>query len=325
MNKPTLIPYKGKEKCPFIFFDEFPEKALCKIHHDGGHYIATPYFPMHTKAPERTKHERGEVGEILDSLLAQRYTVCETPLKRGKNREETRDFLRDNLAHLFDNENELTAYIDGELERKMHLLHMRKKRFRRKAFLNKWTHFITITYDDKKHDETSFRRKLRKCLSNFHTRRGWKFMGVFERAPETGRLHFHALLFVPQGKMVGELTEKQDYSTKAGKMQKTISNDFFAEKFGRNDFSEISPADIKHGNTLAYLLKYIEKTGERITYSRGLPTELCRMVYNEDVAGKLYDFVVKYVLFDDVFDYDEDGEEWQGEPEQMEIFPRLLC
>jgi len=157
-------------------------------------------------------------------------------------------------------------------------------------------------------------------------------MGVFERAPETDRLHFHALIFVPDGEMAGELLEIRDYSTKTHAMQTTVSHSFFAERFGRNDFQEISPAELKNGNTIAYLLKYIEKTGERITYSRDIPTELCREVFNEDVAAEMCDFVMKYVLFDDVFDHDyadEDEEEEKAiPPKQMDIWgicPEYLC
>lgn len=99
-------------------------------------------------------------------------------------------------------------------------------------------------------------------------------MGVFERAPETGRLHFHALLYVPDGEMIGTITEKQDYSTKQHKMQTTHENDFFAERFGRNDFAELSAGELQHGNTIGYILKYIGKTGEKITYSRGIRGEI---------------------------------------------------
>ena len=157
-------------------------------------------------------------------------------------------------------------------------------------------------------------------------------MGVFERAPETDRLHFHALIFVPDGEMAGELLEIRDYSTKAHAMQTTVSHSFFAERFGRNDFQEISSAELKNGNTIAYLLKYIEKTGERITYSRDIPTELCREVFNEDVAAEMCDFVMKYVLFDDVFDHDHADEDEEEEkaipPKQMDIWgicPEYLC
>ena len=99
-------------------------------------------------------------------------------------------------------------------------------------------------------------------------------MGVFERAPETGRLHFHGLLYIPDGEFIGKLTEKTEYSTAKHKMVTIHENDFFQDRFGRNDFEELSEMEMKHGQTLNYLLKYIGKTDERIVYSRGIPTEI---------------------------------------------------
>ena len=37
-------------------------------------------------------------------------------------------------------------------------------------------------------------------------------MGVFENAPETERLHFHALMYIPDGEMIGNIYEKKDYN-----------------------------------------------------------------------------------------------------------------
>ena len=119
---------------------------------------------------------------------------------------------------------------------------------------------MTFTYNDKFHDEDTFRRKLRRCLSNLHTRRGWRYMGVFERAPETGRLHFHGLLYVPAGEMLGKLEEKTDYSTAQGKMQTHNENSFFERWYGRNDFEEITPSQLEYGDSVEYILKYIGKT-----------------------------------------------------------------
>lgn len=180
----------------------------------------------------------------------------------------------------------------------------RKKRFRRKANLNRWTHFITIAYADSK--ELEFRAKMRRCLSNLHTRRGWRYMGVFERVSETGRLHFHALLYVPENEMIGTITEKQDYCTKAHRMQTTYSNSFFEKRFGRNDFKELNLNEIKHGNAIGYLLKYIEKTSGRITYSRGISAELYTWIDENDVCAKKRNFGWKYVLFDDGIDWESD-------------------
>ena len=247
MNASTLQTEYGSN--PFFslyqptFFDEpaRPKKhkgEFCKVYNDGGHFIAVPLKKTASKPKKYRISKNNTAREIFDGLYA--YTLTE-----GKNKAETRAFLQDNLIHLFDSKTALNAFIDENLKRKANNLHNRKKRFRRKANLNRWNYFVTFTYADEKHTELEFRAKLRRCLSNLHTRRGWRYMGVFERAPETGRLHFHALLYVPQGEMIGAITEVQDYSTKAHKMQTTHSNSFFADRFGRNDFAELSPAEMK--------------------------------------------------------------------------------
>ena len=205
-----------------------------------------------------------------------------------------------------DKQFDLNEYIADKIKRKLNNLLHRKKRFRRKANLNRWNYFVTFTYDDTKHTAESFKKKLRKCLSNLHTRRGWKYMGVFEEAPETGRLHFHGLIYVPAGEMLGTLTEKQDYSTAKHEIQTRNENSFFAESFGINDFCEVSIDEMKNGKRTEYILKYIGKTNERICYSRGIPTEICRVIDGDDIITEMRDFVTKYILFDDVVDWERD-------------------
>ena len=226
--------------------------------------------------------------------------------KEGFNREKMTEFIRNGLTELSFSVPDLDSLISEKLDKKQRNFFAREKRLRRKGALNRWNYFITITYDDKKHDETSFRKKLRKCLSNLHTRRGWKYMGVFEEAPETGRLHFHALLYVPEGQLIGNIQELKDYSTRQGKVQTTHSNDFFADNFGRNDFEDIDMVQLRYGRALEYLLKYIEKSGERIVYSRGIPTQICKKIKVVDIVGRMKDFVEKFVLFDDVIDWEKD-------------------
>lgn len=63
-------------------------------------------------------------------------------------------------------------------------------------------------------------------------------MGVWERS-KRDRLHFHALIFVPQDAMVGDLFEKYDYDTRSKKMRLTIQNTYFNQRFGRSDFESI--------------------------------------------------------------------------------------
>ena len=281
---------------PFQLFDE-PKEKYYKIYCDGGHYVGTLSYRSQANRNSNGKESIDEKNVFFDSL----YNAA---TQLGYVRSERVDYIRTGLLNTY-SDGDFDEYITERIKRKLHNTYVRKKRFRRKAYLNKWNYFITITYDDEKQTEDSFRKKLRKCLSNLHTRRGWKYMGVFERAPETGRLHFHALVFVPLGEMLGSIVEVRDYSTAQGKMQITHSNNFFERYFGRNDFEEMTETQLRYGNTLNYILKYIEKTGERIVYSRGIPTEICKQVSDSNVITEFTDYVKKFVFFDSVIS-DED-------------------
>ncbi|MDE5601613.1 MAG: hypothetical protein K2J16_03860 [Clostridia bacterium] len=297
----TAIQDEDKITFPYRYFYDEPmpfETPCYKVYNDGGHYIATRYIRSSSKPVSRNK-EREDIDILFDSL----YNKA---MQDGVKVDELATYIKDGILLLFPFYIGLDTYIADKIERKRHNLYVRKKRFRRKANLNKWNYFVTFTYDDGKQDEHTFRAKLRKCLSNLHTRRGWRYMGVFERAPETGRLHFHGVFYIPDGEMVGTITEKTDYSTAQGKMQTTYENDFFQKTFGRNDFEELSEMELKHGNTLSYLLKYISKTGERIVYSRGIPTEIYCKLNGNDIITEMQDFGTKYILFDDVISWERD-------------------
>lgn len=280
------------------FFDDKTDERLYTIYNDGGHYIAVPRLKRSKKGVS-TAHELTAPEIAFNSL----YTHA---MRNGLEKQALADYVQGELSVLFPDISNVGRFVAEKILRKQKSLYARKKRFRRKAFLNIWNYFVTITYDDKKHDEESFRKKLRRCLSNLHTRRGWKYMGVFEYAPETHRLHFHALMYIPDGEMIGAIDELKDYSTAQGQMQVTHSNSFFAESFGRNDFEMLNEQELRHGGTINYLLKYISKTGERIVYSRGIPTEICRKVKDKDIATTMLDYVRKYLLFDDVIKYERD-------------------
>ena len=234
------------------------------------------------------------------------------------------EYIYSGLLSLFSESEIAEIDIAERVKRKLNNLLHRKKRFRRKAYLNKWNFFVTFTYNDKLHSEETFRRKLRRCLSNLHTRRGWRYMGVFERAPETGRLHFHGLVYVPAGEMLGRLEEKTDYSTAQQKMQTRNENSFFEENYGRNDFEEISDMQLQYGDSVDYILKYIGKTNERIVYSRGIPTEICLKLTAKDIITELTnDYVKKFIIFNDVVNWERDIARYRYN-KQMTIID-LLC
>lgn len=278
-------------------------KIFSKVYNDGGHFIAVPFLRKKDMLIKKANVRfQSDDEQFLINVFNELYDIA---IANSYSQKDLRKFLEENLSKYFNNAQILSDFLNEQIKRKLHNLYLRKKRFRRKAYLNKWTHFITITYDDEKMDEETFRTKLRKCLSNLSSRRKWKYMGVFERAPETKRLHFHALIYVPHGEMLGNLTEINDYSTKSHTMQKTISNSFFAERFGRNDFKRISLGELKNGNTITYLLKYLGKTDEKIVYSRDIPTEFYKQIDEEDIAAPMNDFVVRYVLFDDAINLEK--------------------
>ena len=130
-------------------------------------------------------------------------------------------------------------------------------------------------------------------------------MGVWERGGENGRLHFHALLKVPEGTMSGELIEVTDFNIKTHRNKKTVQNTFFNDKFGRSDFEKIIKKPRAYLSAVEYILKYISKTGERIVYSRGLPMYLISDIQGEDVLCRTGLEDKKLLLYDKFSCFDE--------------------
>lgn len=129
-------------------------------------------------------------------------------------------------------------------------------------------------------------------------------MGVWERAPKTNRLHFHGLFYVPDISTL-EIKIIKDYDTISHKMQESNQSEYFNKRFGRSDFKEIDENEKKLGNALAYLMKYIEKTGEKIVYSKGLPQYFISDILSEDIVCTIGQEDKKLLLFDDFMCLDE--------------------
>ena len=150
------------------------------------------------------------------------YAEC-----KDRKVKEQKKYLMKGLRRLFPNDKATEHYVDGKLMDKYRALVERRKRFMRKAYLNNFDYFATFTYADVKHTEESFKKRLMKTLQNYATRSEWKYMGVWERGGENNRLHFHALLKVPENTMPGELIEVTDFNMKTHRQKKTIQNTFF--------------------------------------------------------------------------------------------------
>lgn len=198
----------------------------------------------------------------------------------------------------FPSEQATREYVDRNLRRKQRNLVARRIRMSRKANLQTFDFFVTLTYNSAIHTEESFKKKLRTTLSHFADRKGWRYIGVWERSPEKKRLHFHGVFHIPEGTLFGEMEEVNSYSFATHKRQVTMQNSFFLKRFGRNDFEKITDEN-RIGDALSYLMKYIEKSGEKIVYSRGLPQFFISDVMDEDIACTMGEEQEKLVLHDD--------------------------
>ena len=208
------------------------------------------------------------------------------------------------MLPFFPDEEQMQTFIQQNIDRKKRNLIVRRIRMVRKANLANFNYLCTFTYSDELHDESSFKKKLRACLNSLSTRKGWRYMGVWERSPEKQRLHFHGLFNIPEGQMVGELFEKRDYNFSLHNMRTTFQNTYFNERFGRSDFERIDNKG-RLGEALAYLMKYLEKTGEKIVYSKGLPQYFITDIADNDVATRIGIDDRKLLLFDNFACYNK--------------------
>ena len=241
-------------------------------------------------------NERLMTRKELFNELYQEYLY----LKKGERREKLMTALRP----YFKTDNAVKNYVDSNIERKRRNLIMRRIRLTRKVNLQTFNYFVTFTFSGKLHIEKSFRKGLKKTLANFASRKGWKYVGVWERSPEKQRLHFHGLFYIPEGTMPGLLFEKSDYSFKSHRRQITVQNTYFNERFGRSDFEKIEDYTML-GSSVAYLMKYLEKTGEKIVYSKGLSQYFISDIMDEDVVTTIGLEDRKLLLFDDFECWDE--------------------
>lgn len=224
----------------------------------------------------------------------------------NKKKKDRRKAILEEMKPLFKFKQMAEEYVDKQLERKQRNLISRRIRLCRKINLQQdFNYFATFTYDSTKTDEKSFKTRLIRVLSKLAKNKGWKYLGVWERSPEKNRLHFHGLFSIPDGTMPsGGLYEVKDYSIRLGKMQTTYQNTYFLDRFGRNDFEEIVEKT-RLGEAIAYIMKYLEKSGGKIVCSKNLPQYFVSDIWEEDVVCNIGMEERKLLLFDDFTCWDE--------------------
>ena len=296
--------------------------SKCKIYSDGSHYIAIPHTtrpyrprkkpkeeviavteevaeevqqpdaeqsaPSQEDAPmplENAVEEAAE-GTQIDDTLHEKPAATRLMTKKelfeelyasyqSLPRYKRKAAILKRMRPYFSDADAARLYVETNTWRKTRNLIARRVRMTRKINLQTFNFFVTFTYNSELHTEESFRKKLKNCLSHFCTRKGWKYVGVWERSPEF----------------------------KAHRRVVTHQNSYFNERFGRSDFK---PLDMRSlGGAIAYIVKYLEKTGEKIVYSKGLPQYFVSDVMDEDVVCPFGLEDKKLLLFDDFLCWDE--------------------
>lgn len=311
-----------------------------KVYCDGSHYIAIPHTTRKTK-PRITPPEEIIVVEENDERASESIpaaaseTTCEDtsesedlaveqpnvsePSKRSVTKKEyfeelylqsqsmpkgmRKNYIKKEMLPYFETDEQAEEYVVKNLERKQRNLIARKVRLWRKINLQKFNYFCTFTYDSALHTEETFRRKLKNYLRNLCYRKGWKYIGVWERSPEKKRLHFHGIFYIPDGTM-RDLVPIEDYNLNTHKRQITYQNMDFNSRFGRSDFVAIN-SKLDLGEVMQYIIKYLEKTGKKLVYSKGLPQFFISDIMDKDVATTIGIDDKKLLLFDDFSCWDE--------------------
>lgn len=314
-----------------------------KVYSDGNHFIGIPYKPNPYARNRKSQLEEkivvqektANVTEICKdedtSVLNSDSAEIEKPIKnkdsvpstqkqltrkelfeelyaksQDKCKQEQKNYILKEMLDYFDNKESCLEFVRQNMERKERNLICRKIRMWRKINQQHFNYFVTLTFDDKLHTEESFQKALKNCLQHFSSRKGWRYIGVWERSPEKHRLHFHGIFYIPDGTMPGKLEAVNDFDTRAKKMRTTMQNDFFGKKFGRNDFNKI--AHVREiPQAIKYLTKYLEKTGEKLVYSRGLYQYFITDIMDEDVVCP-YGLEDKKILLFDHFQCWDEGE-----------------
>ena len=261
-----------------------------KVYNDGNHFIGV--LPM-------SRYSTGIRGK--DKYTSEQKELFKTYYKEAKLSGIPKKKYKEYIVFR-STENDISLWFNDEevadlLKRKEICDHKRNVRYERRIDSYVWNYFVTFTYDDTKESEEGFVKRLRKVLSNLSTRNGWRYIGVKERGEKGGRVHFHFIMYVPEGKMIGKLFSDHKYSTKRRHMEYFTNNTFFNDRFGQSQWQPITEEDVRNKKVRGYLLKYIKKTDERLIFSRHIPSEFDMDIdLDNDVVMFFRQYAVKCIL-----------------------------
>lgn len=326
----------------------------CKVRKEGDVYIATPHT---TNTKKRTVRKQKRIAvSVKDGKYALENSQDKLTAQANKSPQELNEQLNNDvrittlkdifdelydkysnlLPHirkqiilldmlpLFKSEEKAKYFVDEQWKRKRRNLYTRRQRFEYKAYNQNYEYFFTITYDGKKHAEQSFENSLKLAFSNLHKRYGCLFQGVWERGEETDRLHFHGLIYDPNKKITSELETASDYNPKTGKKKTYLQSKYFADKFGRNEFSKIIPE--MYSSAIRYITKYLSKQGVKPYYSKGLYRFIETDIDGNDVICRMdgtYERDIRLIVAKDFKVWDEGVYMGDASPETMVKMPKV--
>lgn len=251
-----------------------------KVYSDGGHFIGILSGFFKAKKKGKNRDYTIEVnGKTVD--LKETYNEKREKHSDKKKKDRTEEIIKEMASLLIGGEEEARAFVESQNLRIDNNTAQRMKLLFRRVRLLFPNYFCTFTYDSKKHNAETFKSALSRTLNNFSVRYGWKYVGAWEEGAENGRVHFHALIRIPEGQMKGELVEKKDFDTKHKRMQTTTQNTYFNERFGRTDFDEINEHVLDA--SIKYLIKYIDKSNKKLVYARGVLPYVKVQVQEDDI------------------------------------------
>lgn len=159
------------------------------------------------------------------------------------------------------------------------------------GYNNKWSHFITLTIDDKKIDISNTRKLLKKILRQFNNFRlrfdnDFRYILIPELGSLNGRLHFHGIVYLSNTERLKFLFYDKDFNVPV------YRDDWFYKNIGACQFINInydSPAIIR------YITKYMQKGTIRVYdscyyCSKGLlkSTYVLNPIKNDDLESDFY-------------------------------------
>lgn len=128
------------------------------------------------------------------------------------------------------------------------------------GYNNPWTHFITLTIDDKKSDINNPNKLIKRILRQFNNYQqrfdnDFKYILIPELGAKTGRLHFHGLVYLTNLSRLKFLFYDDDFGVPV------YRDDWFYKNIGANQFTKIK---YQSEAIIRYIVKYMNKDKLRV-------------------------------------------------------------